>query len=148
MIPRPAGGDREDGTILNYGFSGHTVRRSVRPDPPGLIRSRWIRFLVLSSDDQAVFILAPSITTPLVTYFHKATSSFRARATIVTFLARGPSRRTLSWNQRASADPGWCRSQSQAISTAIARRRGLPAFETPCSWLIVPLFQGVGASPA
>lgn len=27
-------------------------------------------------------------------------------------------------------------------------RRGLPAFETPCSWLIVPLFHGVGARPA
>jgi hypothetical protein len=45
---------------------------------------------------QAVFVLAPSITTPLVAYFHKATSSFLARATIVTFLVRGPSRRTLS----------------------------------------------------
>ena len=28
-------------------------------------------------------MIAPSITTPAVTYFHSATSSFRARATIV-----------------------------------------------------------------
>lgn len=101
-----------------------------------------------SADDQAVFILAPSITTPAVTYFQRATSSFLAKATIVTFLAREPSRPTRSWNHRESDEAGWCRSQSQAISTAIARRRGLPAFETPCSWLIDPLFRGVGASPA
>ena len=31
----------------------------------------------------AAFIIAPSMATPAVTYFHHATSSFRARATIV-----------------------------------------------------------------
>ena len=30
----------------------------------------------------------------------------------------------------------------------MARRRGLPAFDTPCSQSIDPLCQGVGARPA
>lgn len=82
---------------------------------------------------------APSMTTPAVTYFHSATSSFLARATMVVFLRRPSLRLTRSWNQRASAESGWLRSHSQASSTTVVRSRALPAFETPCSWLIEPL---------
>lgn len=97
MIPHPADGAREDGTILNYGFSGHTLRRFVRPDPPGPIRPGGrLEVAGFGASGHAVFIFAPSIATPPVTYFQRATSSFRARATIVTFLVRGPSRRALS----------------------------------------------------
>ncbi len=35
---------------------------------------------------------APSMTTPLVTYFQNATRSFRAKATIVVFRSRPPLR--------------------------------------------------------
>ena len=57
--------------------------------------------------DQAAFITAPSITTPEVAYFHSAIRSLRASATIVGFLRRPPLCCTRSWNQRASAEPGW-----------------------------------------
>ena len=53
---------------------------------------------------QAVFITAPSMTTPAVTYFQSATSSFRASATIVVLRRRPPLRLTRSWNQRVSAE--------------------------------------------
>jgi hypothetical protein len=55
---------------------------------------------------QDAFITAPSMTTPAVTYFHRATSSFRAKATMVVFLRRPPLRVTRSLNHRASADCG------------------------------------------
>ena len=54
----------------------------------------------------AAFITAPSMTTPAVTYFQSATSSFRASATMVVFLRRPPLRLTRSSNHRASADCG------------------------------------------
>ena len=41
---------------------------------------------LLSVCGQAAFITAPSMTTPAVTYFHNATSSLRASATMVDFL--------------------------------------------------------------
>lgn len=105
--PASCGRGRVDGTILNCGCFGpyHTPVR-----PPGSAEAdqapveRWKSNL--RSGGYTVFMAAPSITTPLVTYFHRATSSFRASATIVTFLARGPSRRTRSWNHRASAEAG------------------------------------------
>src|SRR5215471_15642062 len=69
-------GLRKTRTILKSGISGHGLLRFVYLDPPGLIRSwgmtglRWcIRW--------ATFIVTPSITTPAVTYFQSATSSFR-----------------------------------------------------------------------
>ena len=49
---------------------------------------------------------APSITTPLVTYFQKATRSFRARATMVVLRIRPPFRCTRSKNHWLSAEPG------------------------------------------
>src|SRR5665811_559892 len=91
---------------------------------------------------------APSMTMPAVTYFHSATSSFRASATMVVFLRRPPLWLTRSLNHRASADCGWCRSHSQASWIIVVRSRGLPALDTPCSCATDPLCQGVGASPA
>ena len=104
-IPLAAGGAQEDETILEDGFSGHGRMRFVHLDPPGLIRS-W----KISGFGQRLssgrFITAPSMTTPAVTYFHSATSSLRASATMVVFLRRPPLRLTRSLNHRASADCG------------------------------------------
>jgi hypothetical protein len=36
----------------------------------------------------------------------------------------------------------------QTSSIIVVRRRGLPAFEMPCSWSMLPLFHGLGARPA
>jgi hypothetical protein len=104
-IPLAAGGAQEDETILNFGFLGHGFRRFVYLDPPGLIRS-WKIMDSVSAYRQATFITAPSMTTPAVTYFQSATSSFRASATMVTFLRRPPLRTTRSSNHRVSADCG------------------------------------------
>ncbi len=54
-------------------------------------------------DQAAGFITAPSMTTPAVTYFHKATRSLRASATI----ARLRPCWLRSLNQRVRADCGW-----------------------------------------
>jgi len=56
--------------------------------------------------DQAFVMTAPSITTPLMAYFQKATSSLRASAMMATFLPRPPLRLTRSWNQRDKAESG------------------------------------------
>ncbi len=50
---------------------------------------------------------APSMTTPALTYFHKATSSLRASATIIDFLKRPPFCVTRSLNQQDSLELGW-----------------------------------------
>jgi hypothetical protein len=91
---------------------------------------------------------APSMTTPAVAYFHRAMRSLRASATIVVLRERPPCLRTLSWNHRLSAEPGWCRSHNQANWIMAVRSRGFPALDTPCSRSTDPLCQGVGAKPA
>jgi len=63
---------------------------------------------------QTALSTAPSMTTPAVTYFQSATSSFRASATIVVFLRRPPLRLTRSSNHRVSAERGWWRTHSHA----------------------------------
>ena len=98
-------GAQANETILPIGISVHGLPRFVHPDPPELIRSWKICESAerLSSgglhhgslNDDAV-----------VTYFHSATSSFRASATIVVFFMRPPLRLTRSLNHRASADCG------------------------------------------
>ena len=103
-IPLAAGRVRDE-TILSIGILGDGYHRFVHPDPPELIRSWKIRNLV-SACRQASFITAPSMTTPAVTYFHSATSSLRASATMVVFFRRPPLRLTRSLNHRASADCG------------------------------------------
>ena len=62
------------------------------------------RWSLLPVPDQAAgFITAPSMTTPWVTYFHKATRSLRASATIARLRPCG----LRSLNQRVRADCGW-----------------------------------------
>lgn len=82
-------------------------------DGPTWIHQDLIRALeeVLSSDSmgerhQALFMTAPSMTTPALTYFHSATSSLRASATIVAFFRRPPLCLTRSRNHKVSADRG------------------------------------------
>jgi hypothetical protein len=55
---------------------------------------------------QVFFIIAPSMTTPEVAYFHNATSSLRAKATMADFFMRPPLRWTRSLNHWASAELG------------------------------------------
>lgn len=50
---------------------------------------------------------APSMTTPALTYFHSATSSFRASATSAVLRIRSRLRSTRWWNQRVGAECGW-----------------------------------------
>ena len=106
MIPLAAGQAREDETILRYGFRSHAIHRFVHPDRPRLIGPRQIgygRFGNKAGYQAAPLITAPSMTTPWVTYFHKATRSLRASATIARLRPRWP----CAWNQRARADCGW-----------------------------------------
>ena len=61
------------------------IARFVDLDPPGLSQA-LVEFQ--DSLNQAVFMTTPWMTTPVVTYFQRATSSLRASATIVDFLKR------------------------------------------------------------
>ena len=94
-IPHAADGAQENGTILRLGLLGHGFVRSVRLDPPEL-RKFWKIGENGWRPPQAVFITAPSMTMPAVTYFHSATRSLRASATMVAFLRRPPLRLTRS----------------------------------------------------
>ena len=69
------------------------------------VRVWKIRECCSSESVQALFITAPSMATPNLMYFHSATSSFRAMATMFGFFLPPPSTRCL--NQRESADCGW-----------------------------------------
>ena len=89
---------QEDETILESGFSSHAKVRFVYLDPQYADS--------VNVPCQAAFITAPSMTTPAVTYFHNATSSFRASATMVVFFRRPPLCLTRSSNHRAKADCG------------------------------------------
>jgi hypothetical protein len=104
-IPLAAGrGSGERNHSSNRHFRPWTT--SVRPPgSPELIRS-WRFANLFSAYRQATFITAPSMTTPAVTYFHSATKSLRARATMIVFFMRPPLRLTRSLNHRASADCG------------------------------------------
>ena len=79
---------QEGGTILFFGFLSQAKFRSAHLDPRELIRSRRLKRGGVCF--QALVVSAPSSTTPAVTYFQKAISSFRAKATISTFLTRPP----------------------------------------------------------
>lgn len=61
-----------------------------------------------SGDDQAAFMIGPSMTTSALMYFHSATSSLRASATIFASLRRRPFCLTRSSNhkERPSAAGG------------------------------------------
>src|SRR5271166_4738743 len=96
-------GAQANETILPIGISGHGLSRFIHLDPPELIRS-WKIANLFSACRQATFITAPSMRTPAVTYFHSATRSLRASATMIVFFMRPPLRLTRSLNHRASAD--------------------------------------------
>src|SRR5215831_5413788 len=98
-------GLRKTRTILESGISGHGLLRFVYLDPPGLIRS-WEMTGLRWCLRQATFIVTPLITTPAVTYFQSATSSFRASATMVVLRRRPPLRLTRSRNQTLRAERG------------------------------------------
>jgi hypothetical protein len=72
-------------TNLNLGWLGHVPGSVTHPDLPKLIRARSRAGL---RADQAVFIVAPAMTTPAVTYLQKATRRFRASATSIVLRAR------------------------------------------------------------
>src|SRR5271155_5387489 len=101
-------GLRKTRTFLENGVSGHGLLRFVHLDPSGLIASRglWDWMRERRGYRRASLVIAPSITTPALTYFQSATSSFRASATIVVLRRRPPLRSFRSWNQRVSADRG------------------------------------------
>src|SRR6266404_8848375 len=136
---------REDEAILRCGFA-RPCNPSVRP--PGSAEADRASAIGFPREEArsyaALFITAPSITTPTVTYFHRATSSLRASATMAVLRPRW----LCALNQRASADCPWCRSHSQASWIIVLRSRGLPALDTPCSCSMLPLRHGVGARPA
>src|SRR5215831_16647870 len=90
------------------------VLRFAHPDRPGLIRPRRLGLIlslgreVLADASHATgFMMAPSMTSPALTYFHKATSSLRASAVIATFLRAlvAPTPTRVKY-QRAKADCG------------------------------------------
>jgi hypothetical protein len=101
-------GLRKTRTFLENGVSGHGLRRFVHLDPSGLITSRGLRYWMRGRRGyrQAALIMATSFTTPALTYFQSATSSFRANATIVVLHRRPPLRSIRPWNQRVSSDRG------------------------------------------
>ena len=86
-------GLRRAGPFSFSAFLSQAKSRSAHLDRPELIRPRKIEGD--SAGVQAAVVSAPSITTPAVTYFQKAISSFRARATISTFRTRPPFNWTL-----------------------------------------------------
>ncbi len=93
---------QEDGTILHLRlFEGQGCNRSAHLDPSGLIRP-WDGV----GGGHEACMTAPSITTPLVTYFQNATRSFRAKATTVVFRIRPPLRCTRSKNHWLKAEVG------------------------------------------
>src|ERR1700694_4560074 len=91
---------------------------------------------------------APAGISPWVTYLERAMSSLRASATIEMRRVRPRSEPTRWRNQQLRALSGWYLTHIQASSTIVVRRRGLPVFEIPCSWSMLPLFHGLGARPA
>ena len=84
-------GLRKTRTILENGVSGHGLLRFVDLDPSGLILSWGLRdWLGAHRHAVFVFITAPSMTTPAVTYFQSATSSFAQAATVAFYAVVEP----------------------------------------------------------
>lgn len=90
MIPLAADTVSRDDTILQrrlfeaMSFAGSSTEDLARPD-----RS-WRVLESIGVYADGFVRRAPFITTPAFTYFHSATSSFRARAMIAVFLYRPP----------------------------------------------------------
>src|SRR5215471_13909052 len=97
---------------------------------------------------QPAFTIAPAGISPWLTYLERAMRSLRARAIIEMRRTRPRFEPTRWRNQQRRALARWYLTHIQASSTIVVRRRGLPAFEIPCSWSMLPLFHGLGARPA
>ena len=95
------------------GWRDPSLATAVKPRPapvtrhPPLDRRAGCRRADRTSFPQTAFRRAPSGASPVVRYLHKATSSFRARATAVILRIRPRAEPTRSTNQRASALSGW-----------------------------------------
>src|SRR5215467_9955937 len=83
---------------------------------------------------QPAVMTAPAGISPWLTYLARAMSSLRASATIEMRRIRPRLEPTRWRNQQLRALAGWYLTHIQASSTIVVRRRGLPAFEIPCSW--------------
>src|SRR5215471_10733724 len=105
-------GSRGRGQSSTRGFKPYD--RTVRPPgSAGADQAPTIVFLIFSLGREDLpsqttgFMIAPSMSSPAVTYFHRATSSLRASAVIIDFLrvlvAPAPTRAKY---QRANADCG------------------------------------------
>lgn len=103
-IPLACGKDPGDETILLLGIESHIMDRFVRLGLPECLAIAFPSCMREWVTGYAVFMTAPSIATPAVTYFHNATSSFRAKATIVAL--RRPSIFVRSRNHLLSDDSG------------------------------------------
>ena len=116
-------------------------------DPSGLILSWGLRDW-LGAYRHAVFIAAPSMTTPAVTISRERQAAF-APAPRSSSCAGGRrcALRGRGTRERAPS-PADARSHSQASWIIVVRSRGLPDCEMPCSRSTDPLCQGVGARPA
>ena len=95
---------RRAGPFFSSAFFGQARSRSAHLDRPELIRPRKIERG--GAGLQAAVVSAPSSTTPAVTYFQNAISSFRARATIRTFRTRPPLNWTRWWNHWVKMELG------------------------------------------
>jgi hypothetical protein len=133
-------------------FMRHLAARTLC-GPPAESSRGWSSLaqrlvFVCCAPRQAAFIAAPSGISPGVTQRQRVIRSFRASATIVT------RRITPAFVTHARAKPsgqgavGLMPHPQPGHSIMMWRRRGLPAFEIPCSRSIEPLRHGVGARPA
>lgn len=106
MIPLAADSDPRDETILQRRlFEAMSFVGSSTEDLPGPIGpGRLLKSSSVYAD--GVVRAAPSMTTPVFTYFHSATSSLRASATIAVFLYRPPFCMTRVLNHWLSAEFG------------------------------------------
>ena len=97
---------RGGGTILGDGArTGPGVTAAIRRPRIGARGCRPLGDSPLGP--YAAFNAAPSGTTPSRQRRHKATSSFLARATIITLRIRPPADSVLPRNHAASLLPGW-----------------------------------------
>src|SRR3954471_14403611 len=90
-----------------YLWRRHSVPSSSGYTPPPPDRRTAATAAPVEPAAQAAFMRAPSGISPAVTYLHRATSSFLARATAVILRIRPRTEPTRSVNQRASALSGW-----------------------------------------
>lgn len=100
---------------------GYPVRSpgSVRTDQALRIRNCVSAQFVF----QAVFMMAPSMTTPEFTYFQSATSNLRASATIIGVFRRPALHAMRSLNHSVKVNLGWWRSHNCMTRHLFTSRR-------------------------